>query len=334
MAKSSLIPTVCCVVVLAACGGGGGGGGGGSTPAVPLGISAANAPAVSGATYDNGQLVFTASALSSAATGVSASSPAQRFDLARFARAQLTKLAGVQSNGVVVATGAQVTKSQPCGSGGSVAVTLDDLDGNNKLSAGETIKADFTNCVESGLTLNGSFTLNAVSLAGDPSQSGAGPYNITVDFTFSGLSVVETSNTFLINGGFRLGLVTNDRITLNSSISGASLTATVNSDNTTLSNFADTLTENSTTGAYSYTSKGTLYSSKLGGTVTFETIASFQGVGSDYPSSGVMKVTGANQTSLQFTAVDSGNTKLEVDTNGDSAFEATINKTWAEIDAA
>ena len=91
---------------------------------------------------------------------------------------------------------------------------------------------------------------------------------------------------------------------------------------------------NRSTNAFSYTVSGTLTSTRLGGSLTFQTLVPFSGIEGAPPSSGVLKVSGANNTSLTLTALSSTSVRIDVDTNGDGVFDTSTSKTWSEIAAA
>jgi hypothetical protein len=95
---------------------------------------------------------------------------------------------------------AVTTQTLACPYGGSIAVTVNDADNNNKLSAGDTASFVFNACVaEFGLpAANGSlaFTVNAVELDANDE-----PTALDASFTLSGF----VENGFgSISGGFRV----------------------------------------------------------------------------------------------------------------------------------
>jgi hypothetical protein len=300
-------------------------------------ISAANATAAAGAVFDANQMLAQPGPAAGVVTGASVSVTGKGFSLAELARNELLKFALGQAGGTVVATGAQVTRTVPCTGGGSAQVTVNDNDNSATLSTGDTASLVFTNCVEAGTTMNGSVGLTSISVTGDPNMP-TGTLTLGSTFTLNSFSVVDGADTFATNGAFNLTISLDqphvNATTAISAISGTSLGIVRNGVNLTLTDFSATLTDNLTTDAFTYQSKGTVNSSRLNGAVTFDTLTPFHGTGSDFPSAGVFKAVGANGTSVTLTTVDNTRVTLGIDANGDGQVDSTLDRTWAEIDAA
>ncbi|MFZ2649627.1 MAG: hypothetical protein WA210_05925 [Burkholderiaceae bacterium] len=320
-----------CIAALSACGGGGGA----PAPAVPTSpatVNAANAASVSSEAYKGGDTLASGGDLSGSAVGAVVAPSGASFSLVRFTSDKLRWLASLEAAPLQVVTGAVTTITRQCPGGGTSARTFDDKDNNNRLSTGDTVSVIFTNCVEGTDRVNGSFSLDNVTVTGRPGIDTA--WNAGVTATFGNLAVTS-GGTLLgsVNGGFNLALTTTDGNNITHTINGTSLTATEGSNTRTLTGFTATLELRRSPPAYSYTSSGTLASSRLGGTLTYQTPTPFAGVGTDFPSSGRLLVTGANNAGVRFTAVGSTVT-LEVDANGDGAYETSFNRTWAELIAS
>lgn len=338
MKTLSIIACAACSLVVAACGGGGGGGGGGNPPPTAgpamVSVSAANATAAAGAVFDANQMLAQPGPAAGVVTGASVSVTGKGFSLADLARNELLKFALGQAAGTVVATGAQIVGTKICSGGGSALVTLNDNDGNANISTGDTATLVFTNCVEAGATMNGSVGLTNVSVTGDPNMA-TGTLSLGSTFTLNNFSVVDGADTFTTNGAFNLTISLDQaHVNATTAISGTSLGIVRNGVNLTLTDFSATLTDNLSTDAFTYQSKGTVNSSRLNGAVTFDTLTPFHGTGSDFPSGGVFKAVGANGTSVTLTTVDNTRVTLGIDANGDGQVDSTLDRTWAEIDAA
>jgi len=326
---------------LTACGGGGGGGSGGSgnssneapsqSTRAATSITSANAVAVSGEVDQVNQVMLSARDLSSAfASGVVVEPSAKHFNVVDFSRKQLERVMAFEPNSVLVATGGVVTSTVNCATSGSVTVTLNDNDDNNEFSNGDTAKIVFNNCAESGATSNGSIRFTSTTVNG--TVGGAGGWDVSATVGFVKLRVVEGFITHGINGSMNIAIATTDGNIFTSSISGASLSMSQNSQKSVLTDFAANVTYNNSSLLYNYSSSGTIDSDQLNGSVTFETLTPFQqDKNSDFPTSGVMKVTGANASSLKLTALDVVNVQLETDADGDGTYETSVNKTWTDI---
>ena len=99
---------------------------------------------------------------------------------------------------------------------------------------------------------------------------------------------------------------------------------------------SDVLTKsiNTATAGYTLEANGDLDSNILGGLVSFSTKVPFTGAGDAFPSVGEMLITGANNSSVRLIAVNSVTVSLQVDEDGDGAFDEVIASTWEEILAA
>ncbi|MFQ5487645.1 MAG: hypothetical protein ACE5ET_04260, partial [Gammaproteobacteria bacterium] len=84
--------------------------------------------------------------------------------------------------------------------------------------------------------------------------------------------------------------------------------------------------------AYTIDANGTVASTALDGSVQFQTLTTFEGIDPEYPHSGVMRITGARNSSVTLTAIDSTDVQLEVDADGDGVSDQTITTQWAVID--
>lgn len=327
-----LIVEIGMAILIAACGGGGGGGS--AVPAVPTAvtITSANSTTVAAEGFKGNDAVTNTARGSSSVVGVVTTSTGSRFSLADFANDQLKMLATRQFNSSPLATSVLITSSAPCTGGGTVSTTVNDLDNNNILSTGDTVTATFFNCVEFGVVINGSFSINNVVVTGIPGVTAASSVGAT--FTFTNLSAQDGISTVTVNGNFDLQVATANGINFDITVTTNNLSVAENGQTTTLSNFSESLSVNQSTGAFSYTTNGTLTSTRLGGTLTFQTLTPFSGVAGAPPSSGVLRVNGANNTSLTLTALSSTSVRIDVDANGDGVFETSTIKTWSELATA
>ncbi len=100
----------------------------------------------------------------------------------------------------------------------------------------------------------------------------------------------------------------------------------------TLLNYQIDTTYDAATAASVMASSGALDSSEFDGQVNFEITLPFRSLaGDDYASAGTMLITGANGSALQLIALDAVNVRLEIDANGDGAFEDTLETTLADL---
>jgi len=71
--------------------------------------------------------------------------------------------------------------------------------------------------------------------------------------------------------------------------------------------------------------------SGVGGTLSVNLSAAIQGLSTDVPDSGALRVVADDRTSLALTVSDGGAVTLGVDADGDGKVDGTIPTNWAEL---
>ena len=85
-------------------------------------------------------------------------------------------------------------------------------------------------------------------------------------------------------------------------------------------------------GDYTVVSGGTVDSTLVGGTVTWQTAApGLSGAAGQWPSSGSLFITGASGSNVLVTALGPVLARVDVDANGDAVFEASFVRTWNSL---
>jgi len=311
--------------VLTACGGGSGGGSDSVATADPVAISSANAPQVAGAAYNaSGSLEGAGLGGAGFLTGAVTETTAGGVDMVEVIIAQLkASPSWFASHAAAFVTGAVVTATENCSGGGSLSFTLNDADGNQDLSTGDSLSAAFSNCSEAGTVVNGSISINNVMISGAPLSF---PYSLQLTIQANNFSVTQNSETASLNGAMTLSQSTVDGVSFANTISGTSIAVNQTGGSATLSAFQLHSTEDGS--AYTLDMNATVSSSEIGGAVTIITDAAFEGVEPNDPFTGQATITGANNSSVTLIAVDSVNVTLEVDADGDGVPEETIATTW------
>ena len=321
--------------LLVACGGGGGGGssssaapGPGTTPAGPLTITPANALAAAKAM--NASLVFTAGAGTQAANAPNAavvSVTGKGFNIVDFSSALFEKVNSLKSQLIPTAIGIVSIRNSPCKGGGSVDVTLDDVDNSGALSTGDRLSLIYNNCTERGVTVSGGLSISNFFFLKPSSVA----FSSSGTISFNSFIYSDGLTNGTMNGTFNFSVSTNDGNFITSTITGASLTVTETSTTLILSGYSMDQTNDISTGAFTLSANGTVNSSALGGSVTFTTSTPFRGTGTSNPNTGVVKINGVG-SSVTLTVLDSTNVRLDVDSNGDGVTNSVINTTWAVLD--
>ena len=325
--------------VLCACNGGGGGSDAAAVaPAlVPIEasgvITKTNAPAVAAATYKStvsAQSLSSSSGLSGI-TGAVVSTDESRFDIVTFVRKYVAKLSDSQSPimgdsvvGVVIPPDTRL-----CPFGGTMTLSGEVADLSN-ISAGDRLFLEFDSC-DSGSAgvMSGKFTMLFNSITGNPADA---VFGFDVNLTMEGISLTIADETAVTDGDMRIVTPDANAADKAAQLSGNTLTTTLGNATSTLLNYQIDATYDAATAASVTASSGALDSSEFDGRVNFETTVPFRSLASDdYASEGTMLITGVNGSALQLIALDSVNVRLEIDANGDGAFEDTLETTWADL---
>lgn len=363
-ATALLFATVA-TLALAACGGGGGGG---STPPpapTPVSITAANQDQVAAATVNvfvgfGG--VATAIPLAQADRVVAAgkttvelgavtlpAEPAVGALLLRLGKqamlapmAQLEVARAAKAAGVVRPQ-AVISDSRACPGGGSVSLSLNDVDNNLAASAGDSLTLAFNQCRDGTDLIDGSMTL-----AFNRVQRGAGSLDLSATLSFGSLTAATSEGSAILNGAVTMSLAVAGSVTTSELLIGPNgLTSAV----TSLSpSYSETLTLSAgfsirethdaaavapgtnVAGLSSMQANGSITSTRLNGTLSIATVTPVQTWDANlYPHAGQVIVTGANGSRLRITAIDAVNVRLELDANGDGTYETVTVRRWSEI---
>lgn len=320
-------------LALAGCGGGGGDGG---TSVELVGLDDGNATAAASTAYYALSTADMAPDLGAIAVPAAAQQPGDgRFVLRDFAKEQLDKMlrSGSQFNTSTVRAAAAETVEEVCSGGGRIIFTYNDVEPIGD-SPGDSATVRFENCIEGTEKANGSLVLTLRSIT-----ERAVPYLFAVEaaFTFNNLQFISGGESISVNGTYVYSETEDDATsTIKGSSGSLTFVHTVGSvtRSTTLRDYSTTTTENYTTWVSTFTYKGTIDDSVLGGGITVETLEPFVSEEYDYyPSKGKMKITGKNKSSVTLTVIDSTYVELAIDANGDGVAETTKSPIlWTALD--
>jgi hypothetical protein len=334
-----------------------GGGGGGDEeevwvdPNQPLAINNNNAIPVSGLTVEAAAGAITVGEMG---TVVLASADSQtesgfEFNLLRFTEDLLDILWEMHLQGTLETTDlrpAQVPDSVNCSGGGTITMDWEDRDTSGGLSVGDSISLNGNNCIEDDLELNGELLVGVMSMVGDPSIDQE--WTVVLRLNFNNLTVTDNGYILDVYGTLDVTVDTLasgevvTEITTEVDIGGG---ATASShlyfgeweDFLELTLFTVIFRE-FPNGNFELNSEGTMTSTYIGGTVTFETSQDMTGkdFDSNHPSDGKMIISGANDSNVLLRALDSVDVELDVDNEGDGfdADDSTIKSTWDALSAA
>jgi len=320
------ISIVSACLLISACGGGGGASSS-NPPSAMLKVTAANALEVTQTSY--------AAALASASlgdlsgeTGLIAGGPDQVSKLdGSFGTASKIN-GGGSSNQVPLPP-----QTEMCAISGSVTISGDIADPDSPtLTPNDFFEIAFDQCVDDpGESTHGVLRFDVDDFAGDFL---AGFYDLTMTLTLDNFQVTTAEDALTSNGSATVGINTMNTPSVSASISGSSMTVDSNAGSKSLRNFisAQTLNAGIFPSPYTMTASGTLNTTQLDGTVRYSTPVMFEGFDNDYPGVGEFLVTG-DDSSARLVAESNVNVRIEIDIDGDTVVDETINTTWAELDS-
>lgn len=322
---------VCCTTtaLLAGCGSGGGN----SLNSTAVSITSDNAPQAAGANYEtlNGINGSTGATTGASALSVAVSGDGKTSSLVDFVVHQVIRVSnldqGSRTDSVTLPT-QTIACDTPSGGGAA---------GDYTFSATDTsIDITFSNCYLSsdGETTDGKIDMSNVKYS-TPDSNNPNAYNVSAGVSVSKLKVTDTTGARTYDGKFSLKSSTTDSVTFDSSITGSSLTDKNDSGlSLALEDFDLTESEDDNTLTYSEYGTGKVTDSDLKGYTKFQIPQNAPLVGSlsaRFPSSGTMVITGAGDSTVTLTTIDSTSVQLATDSNGDGQVDNTTTKPWTDL---
>ena len=305
-----------------------------NVPSTPAAISASNQNTVVAETADS---VDGALSIGTAPLGASVQSQtASGFSLFDYARGPLLDTVSqglVQAQNLPAALA--VTQSVSCDSG-SMSLTLNLSNPlSTTLQTGDSFSVSSDNCVDNqaGTTTNGSMsaTMTSGSLVPGCDET-ATCTDFSLAMSFNDLQITEMGETALIDGGFNLAYAS---ATMTNTVSGSDIymySSTGQGVHMSNFNIVSAMSGNTETTTVS----STLASTRMNGSVQIQTTTPLvtTDVNTDnYPSSGVLVITGAN-SKLTVTALSTTSAQLELDADNDGTVDQTATVLWTDIESA
>jgi len=337
-----LLAATAALAFLSACGGGGGD----STPAptvTAVAITSSNQAKVARATVDGGlaltqsqglQATDRATALSVKASPSPARIGAIETAIRRALGSMFVQRRTMASADARPAVASSTTDS--CDASGSVTVTVDDRDNSGTISSGDTLALAFAQCKDSADDLlDGTMVITMSNVASSTSTR----LEFTGSLAFQQVSVDLGQTSASINGSVTLSaLETSASLQMSLSVGSGGLTVSAS-----WPTFSDTIvyeagmqiatTETMTSpSTMTVALDGALTAASIGGRVTVTTPQAFAQLESAaYPHAGQVLVTGASGSKLRITVIDITQLQLELDADGNGAYEATTIVPWSTL---
>lgn len=238
---------------------------------------------------------------------------------------------GAADPGIGAAAVTDFTETVSCDTG-EATVTWQDADDDLAISTGDSFNLSFAECFffDTDTTLDGAASLTNISVIGDPFNQIA-PWQLALTFGFDSLSGTDSIDTATLDGSLDVDLSSDDNLLINLAVSTNSLTVDQSGITETLSNFVLTQTLDLNASMRVINATGTLTSTLLEGSVTFETLEDFMMIGDDNPFVGELLIRDSS-SSVLVTVLDNLSVQLDVDVDLDDVIDHTIVVTWAELD--
>lgn len=326
-------------LALAACGGGGGS----STPppeTPQVAITSANQTEVARSVVSGGLALALAQPLAAPGRTTALASRSQATTLPPRAIASVVqrvlKLAAAHHGTARVQPLAANTETEFCSDGGTVATTYDDRDNNGDASAGDVLTAVFTQCKEAGsVQIDGTVVLQVASVGANTETD----LDLNGSLAFSNVSARFGDTVATLAGSVAASVAmrsdsTRMTMTVGSDALRIGASSTGYSENVVYDpGMRVSVVENMVgTWSTSFTLDGSFTSESLGGRVTVATaLPILQFETDDFPSSGQVLATGASGSQLRATVVDATQVRLELDADGNGAFEGSKLVPWSEL---
>ena len=318
----SILVSASALAVLTACGGDGGGAAASDNK---VAITATNQAGVVRASLNGG--VALALAQTTLGNDPTSSTLAVNALMKRVLDTTIGRRQGILAAGAHVA--AVSTSTDTCAVSGSLTTAFDDRDGNGVLSSGDVVTATFAQCkYASTYSVDGVVT---IALTSTPTES-----DIAANATFQHVAIVNNNVTSTIGGAVAVheaDAATTSTVTLVAASGGFNVAIASSSYADSIDFESGFRIVNTQIGSGAQvTMDGSLSATSIDGRVTIVTQSPLTTGPSDfYPSSGVVKVTGANGSAVLATALSNTQVQLQVDANGDGSYEGSTTVAWSSL---
>ena len=313
------IIAACVGLTLAACGGGSSG----SSPAP--GPTGGDPAAI---TMDNAELIAGVVAGVAVGDGVFGALSGVEFPSIPGATGAIeTGAAKIRSPSQLFATS---SASFDCAASGTVDIDVTISDPLQP-SENDVYAFQFTNCDDdTGTITNGGMIMTITALDGDFTS---GQMLLGVSMQLTAFQVTEGGETTGASGTVTVTIDSRTPPLTTITVSTSALATSSDGTAEAVSNMTVTISEDASMfpTAVSVSTSFTVDSPRIGGVVTVSTSLAMQASGEEYPYIGELRITGAGNSAIVVIALDANRVRLEIDIDGDGAFDDSLETTWDEL---
>ena len=220
-------------------------------------------------------------------------------------------------------------ETSQCAESGSLTIS-GSIAGADSFTVGDIIQIDADRCDDGNATVDGQLQMTIANLEGDISTS-----NFLLGFNalFSDFSVTDDGGDTILNGDLGMIMDTRTPLVTEVNISGSNFSISGMGKTQSISNFSNLYTTNigESPVAWVHSSQATISSSELAGTLIYQMPVSFEGSADNYPHTGELLITGADNATLRLITIDDDNVQIDADYDGDGVIDDTLYRTWIEL---
>ena len=331
------------LVTLAACGGGGGSssqsGNSAETPTTPPptgSVTPENSAAVASASYKSalGLLNSTFLGLDVAANPSGSTTPLATASPMGMAVPNLRLSMKRGLAGIPVGAASNQTEVA-CSKGGTLLLSVTDVNGNQDLDAGDSLSIDYRLCATNTAISNGKVDFRVTEYSQTSAES-----IVDVTLTYTALNIRTTGGLeYQYDGDIRLRAIeSTSNNSTQMTVSGTRYAYRINNRTVTLSNYNNTVNIYGDQ-TFEYTVRGVVADSADSEAFTISTPTPLRGmINGNYPRSGKLQVAGSRTGTLAVTVregtPESVGVLLQLDAGNDGVFEWSKSLTWAELEAS
>jgi len=317
------IIAACVGALLTGCGGGGGSSGSAPAPG-PTGGSGELAPI----TIDNAPL--TAGLVANVALGDGVFGALSSIEIPTIPGATgaiVTGAAKISRSSELEATS---SASVSCAVFGSIDIDITVADPLQP-SENDIYALQFSECNDGdGVVTNGGMIITITDLDGDLQS---GQFLLGVRMQLSAFQVTEGGETTGADGTVTITMDSMTPSVMTITVSTSALATSSDGSAEAVTDLTVTISEDQGTfpAAISVNTSFTIDSPRIGGEVRVSTSLALESSGDEYPYVGELRITGAENSAIVIIALDANRVRLEIDIDGDGAFDETLETTWDEL---
>ncbi len=198
-------------------------------------------------------------------------------------------------------------------------------------SEGDVYALMFMACDDgTGAVIDGGMIMTITDLSGDLESD---QFLLGVRMELSAFRVTEGGETTGADGTVSVLIDTRTPPITTITVSTSGLATTSDGTAEAVTDLTVTISEDESVfpTAVSVETSFTLSSPTIGGDVIVSTSLSLQSSGEEYPYVGELRITGAGNSAIVLIALDGNRVRLEIDIDGDGAFDGDAEMTWDEL---